>query len=107
MSVSLSPQQVDALRAITSPTIANAIETFNVRPREAGNMSNAIRALFPELGPIVGYAATATIRAERGADGGTRASTFAWWDYIQTVPAPRIVVVQHWTEELKRLVPVP
>jgi 4-hydroxy-4-methyl-2-oxoglutarate aldolase len=93
VSVSLSTQQIGALRAITSPTIANAIETFNTRPREAGNLSSAIRALFPELGPIVGYATTVTIRAERGADGGTRASTYAWWDYIQTVPAPRVVVV--------------
>jgi regulator of RNase E activity RraA len=91
--VSLSPQQLDALRAITSPTVANAIETFNVRPREAGNLSSEIRALFPELGPIVGYAVTATIRAERGAGGGRRASAYAWWDYIMTLPAPRIVVV--------------
>ena len=93
MSAPLSSQQIDALRAITSPTIANAIESFNVRPREAGNLSSAVRALFPELGPIVGYAATATIRAERGAGAGTRASTYAWWDYIQTIPAPRVVVV--------------
>jgi regulator of RNase E activity RraA len=91
--VSLAAHHVDALRAITSPTIANAIETFNVRPREAGNLSSAIRALFPELGPIVGFAVTATIRAERAAGAGTRASTYAWWDYIQTIPAPRVVVV--------------
>lgn len=91
--MSLSQQQIDALRAITSPTIANAIETFNVRPREAGNLSSAIRALFPDLGPIVGYAVTATIRAERGAGRGARAGTYAWWDYVQSIPAPRIVVV--------------
>jgi regulator of RNase E activity RraA len=93
VSAPLSPQQIDALRSITSPTIANAIEAFNVRPRQEGNLSSAVRALFPELGPIVGYAATATIRAERGAGSATRASTYDWWDYIQTVPAPRIVVV--------------
>jgi regulator of RNase E activity RraA len=91
--VPLTPQQIDALRKITSPTVANAIETFNVRPREAGNLSSEIRGLFPELGPIVGYAVTTLIRAERGPAEGRRASTFAYWDHILSVPAPRIVVV--------------
>jgi len=91
--VSLSSNQIAALRALSSPTVANAIETFKVRPREAGNMSSEIRALFPDLGPIVGYAVTALIRAEHPAPEGKRASTFAWWDYIQTIPAPRIVVM--------------
>jgi regulator of RNase E activity RraA len=73
--------------------VANAIETFNVRPREAGNLSSDIRALFPEMGPMVGYAVTALIRAERGPIEGHRASLFAWWDFIQSIPAPRVIVV--------------
>ena len=89
----LSSTQIAALRALSSPTVANAIETFKVRPREAGNMSSEIRALFPDLGPVVGYAVTAVIRAEHPAPEGKRASTFAWWDYIQTIPAPRIIVM--------------
>jgi regulator of RNase E activity RraA len=84
---------IDALRKLTSPTVANAIETFHVRPREAGNLSPQIRALFPDLGPVVGFAVTALIRAERGPAEGYRASTFAWWDYVQTIPAPRVVVM--------------
>ena len=56
-------------------------------------MSSEIRGLFPDLGPVVGYAVTAVIRAEHPAPEGKRASTFAWWDYIQTIPAPRIVVM--------------
>lgn len=89
----LTPQQIESLKKITSPTIANAIETFKIRAPEAGNLSSAIRGLFPELGPIVGYAVTGIIRAERGPAEGRRASTFAYWDYILSVPAPRIVVV--------------
>lgn len=90
---SLTTQQLDALRKITSPSVANAIETFKVRPREAGNVSSEIRALFPEVGPMVGYAVTALIRAEQGPIEGHRASTFGWWEFIQTIPAPRVVVV--------------
>ena len=84
---------IDALKKITSPSVANAIETFNVRPRNQGQMSSALRALFPELGPMVGYAVTAVIRAEPAPLDGHRASTFGWWDFVQSIPAPRVVVV--------------
>ncbi|HXH83328.1 MAG TPA: RraA family protein [Candidatus Tectomicrobia bacterium] len=84
---------IDALRKISSPSVANAIETFNVRPRNQGFMSSDIRTLFPELGPLVGYAVPAVIRAEPQPVQGHRASTFAWWDYVQSIPAPRVVVV--------------
>jgi 4-hydroxy-4-methyl-2-oxoglutarate aldolase len=92
-AVPLTPQQIESLKKITSPSVANAIETFSVRPREQGNLSSDIRALFPELGPMVGYAATAVIRAERGPVEGHRASVFGWWDFVLSVPAPRVVVV--------------
>src|SRR5947207_12914805 len=90
---SLTTRQIEALRKITSPSVANAIETFKVRPRDEGNLSSDIRALFAEMGPMVGYAVTALIRAERGPIEGHRASVFGWWDFIQTIPAPRVVVV--------------
>ena len=84
---------IDLLKKITSPSIANGIETFNVRPRNQGQMSSEIRALFPELGPMVGYAVTAVIRAEPEPLEGHRASTYGWWDYVLSIPAPRVVVV--------------
>jgi regulator of RNase E activity RraA len=78
----------------TSPTIANAIETFNIRPRTAGFMSSTIRCVFPELGPMVGYAMTATCRAsvEPPRDAGAR--RIEMWRAIETIPAPRVVVIQ-------------
>ena len=84
---------IDALRKISSPSVANGIETFNVRPRHQGFMSSEIRALFPELGPLVGHAVTALIRAEPQPQQGHRASTYGWWDYVQSIPAPRVIVV--------------
>jgi regulator of RNase E activity RraA len=91
--VPLTTQEVEALKKITSPSVANAIETFKVRPREQGNLSSDIRALFPDMGPMVGYAVPCTIRAEAGPIDGHRASTYGWWDYVQTIPAPRVIVV--------------
>ena len=84
---------IEALRKISSPSVANAIETFNVRPRDQGFMSSEIRTLFPELGPLVGHAVTALIRAEPAPLQDHRASTFAWWDYVLSIPAPRVIVV--------------
>ena len=78
---------IDALKKISSPSVANAIETFNVRPRNQGNMSSEIRTLFPELGPLVGHAVTAVIRAEPQPLEGHRA-TVDWGkrDYPANTP---------------------
>ncbi len=59
----LDPAVLEALKRYDSPTLSNAIETFDVRPRDVGYTSMEIRCIFPDLGPMVGYAATATIRA--------------------------------------------
>ncbi len=47
-----------------SPTVANVIELFDVRPRNRGFMDGRIRACFPEMPPMVGYAATASFRSD-------------------------------------------
>ncbi len=54
-------------------------------------MGMEIRCLFPELGPLVGYAATGTIRA-RGRP--AHADQTALYEHVRTVPGPRVVVVQ-------------
>jgi regulator of RNase E activity RraA len=58
MVAMLSPQQLDELRAIDSPTIANAIEYFGVRPRVAGYCGSNVRCLTPDAGFMLGYAVT-------------------------------------------------
>jgi regulator of RNase E activity RraA len=50
------------LAQFDTPTISNTIELFEVRPRSEGYMDGRIRACFPEMPPVVGYAATATMR---------------------------------------------
>ena len=54
----LTAAQLDELRAIDSPTIANAIEHFGIRPRVHGYHGAAVKALIPNLGSMVGYAVT-------------------------------------------------
>ncbi len=90
----LPPDVLARLRTFSSPTVANAIETFTLRPRTAGFMSGQIRCLFPDLGPMVGYAFTATCRAttEPPREAGTR--RIEMWRALEEIPAPRIVVIQ-------------
>ncbi len=54
---------LDKLRTFDTPTICNVIELFEVRPRSAGYVDSRIRACFPDLPPIVGFASTATFRS--------------------------------------------
>src|SRR4051812_17492661 len=90
----LTPLQLDELAKFPSPTIANAIETFQVRGRLEGVTDGRIRCLFPALGPVVGYACTAAIVSAEPASQPRRVSRRAYWEYLHAFGVPRISVVQ-------------
>lgn len=81
---------LDALSEFSAPSIANGIETFDVRPRNTGYMDASVRCMFPELGVALGYAATATIRAAEPGENANR----DLWTHVASLPEPRIVVIQ-------------
>jgi regulator of RNase E activity RraA len=54
---------LEKLGKFDTPTICNLIELFDVRPRNVGYMDARIQACFPEMPPMVGFAATATHRS--------------------------------------------
>ena len=95
MNTPLTFEQLEALRRLDACILANAIETFRQRLRNEGFMDNSVRCLFPRLQPMLGYAATIKIRgsAPPTADGRFPERT-DWWDYIVSLPAPRVVVVE-------------
>jgi regulator of RNase E activity RraA len=94
MGEPLSSEQIEALRKITTPTISNTIETFDVRPRNEGFMKPEIKCIFPGLGPMVGYAATATIIASRPATDDVEGMDRALWEHVVSIPPPRVAVIQ-------------
>jgi hypothetical protein len=47
------------LRKFATRTICNSIKLFNIRPSNAGLMDACIVSFFPEMPPMVDYAATA------------------------------------------------
>ncbi len=73
MTARLTANQLAELRAIDSPTIANAIEYFSVRPRVAGYCGANVRCLTPDAGYMLGYAVTC--RGDSTTETKTAAST--------------------------------
>ena len=91
----LSQTHLDLLAKYDTPTICNVIEVFNVRPRNQGYMDNRIKACYPHLPPLVGYAATATYRSDAPPrDGDVYSSLDKQVAAFQEIPGPPIVVFQ-------------
>jgi regulator of RNase E activity RraA len=88
----LTDEQIQALKAIDTPTVCNAIEKFKVRGRVQGFMGMDIRCLLPELGTMVGYAVTVTVDSTtEGAPLDTQA-WFNWMKAMEVSPKPVVVV---------------
>jgi regulator of RNase E activity RraA len=91
---SLSPGLLAQLRTFDTPTICNLIELFDVRPRHSGYMDARIAACFPDMPPVVGYAATATFRACTPQRSDGYASTEAQVERFADLDGPPIIVFQ-------------
>jgi regulator of RNase E activity RraA len=90
----LTDVQLQALKEIDTPTICNAIETFNVRGRVEGFLGMDIRCLSPKLGMMVGYAITVTVDSTTPDD--PRDDT-AWRDWVlamEAAPKPIVLIFQ-------------
>ena len=59
---------LDALRTLTVPTLANAVEVFGAVPTNVGYNARPLTCHFPSFGMCVGYAATVTATTDRPPD---------------------------------------
>src|SRR5690349_16367457 len=89
------PAVLDQLRKFDTPTICNVLELFDVMPRTAGYTDARIRACYPQLPPMVGFASTATFRAAAPPRAGdVYAGLAKQIEAIAAVPGPKVVVFQ-------------
>ena len=88
----LNDTELQDLKAWPTPAISNAIETFDVRPRNQGFMLG-IRCMYPDFEPMVGYACTATMLADSASVKRDRGATPEHWDNILATSGPRIAVI--------------
>lgn len=95
MKTALTDEQLEALRQLSTCLVANAIETFHARLRNEGFAASSVHCLFPLLPPMVGYAATIKVRGSAPpVAGAIYPDRSDWWDFILSLPTPRVVVAQ-------------
>lgn len=101
MQLPLSSEQIEELKAFPTPTVSNAIELFDIRGCTEGFMRPGLHCHFPEIGPIVGYAATVTFGAQQPpAEPTNLGETLqAYHESVLAQPAPRISVAQDVDDE--------
>ena len=93
MAAKLTEQQLAELRAIDSPTIANAIEPLNVRGRVQGYVGFDIRCLIAGLGTMLGYAVTC--KGDSTTEGkNTPREHQKLYGAIVNAPGPAVVIIQ-------------
>jgi len=86
---------LDKLREYDSATICNVIELFELRPRNRGFMTREIKAAFPLLPPMVGYASTATCRTFVEPNPQCSAAAPDLIDRFGELPGPAVAVLQN------------
>lgn len=90
----LPPELLVQLRQLDSCSVANAIETFDVRLRNKGFSDSRISCIFEDFPPMVGYAATVRVRtSEPPMEGHSYYYRVDWLDHVLSVPAPRVLVL--------------
>jgi 4-hydroxy-4-methyl-2-oxoglutarate aldolase len=91
----LAPADFGRLKLLDTCTASNAIERLDVRPRNEGFIHGTARCLFPGMPPTLGYAVTGRIRSSaQPISGGWYYDRIEWWTYVQSLPSPRVVVLQ-------------
>jgi regulator of RNase E activity RraA len=90
----ISPKLLNLLHSVDTCTIANAIETLNIRMRNDGYIQTPLKCLMPSLAPVAGYAVTGRIRT--GAPPISNLCYYQrtdWWEYMAQFPSPKIMVL--------------
>ena len=91
----LTPQVLEAIRQFDTCNISNAIEKFGVRLRNEGYTRPGLQCVTGGFPRLLGYAATARIRSsDPPLTGNSYLDRTDWWVGIQSLPAPRIAVIQ-------------
>ena len=85
---------LDKLAVADSPTIANVIELFDVQSRVSGYTNEKIRAVYPDLPPVVGYAVTGTFRSGYPTPKDAYGGMGRMVEIGEKLPAQRMLVIQ-------------
>lgn len=94
MTGRLGREQLDELRSVDSPTVANAIEAYKVRDDTQGFLGMEIRCLTPEFGVMLGYAVTATADSTTPGRSRRLEGEMRLLEAIAAAPEPAVLAIQ-------------
>ncbi len=97
----LTGDLIAVLKSIDTPTVCNALEILVPERRGDGFTTKPLVCTRPGLGPMVGVARTATIRAARPSvsDTDEAYARDGYYAYIDGGPKPSVVVIQDLDDE--------
>ena len=92
----LTADLIADLKSIDTPTVCNALEILVPERQGFGFTTRPLVCLRPDIGPVVGVARTATIRAAHPSEPGTDQAYArdAYYAYIDGGPRPAVIVIQ-------------
>ena len=92
----LEADQLEELAQFATPTVSNAIESFNVRRDTEGYMRPSVKSILQYEKPIVGYAQTAKISAAEPPEDQEKKQelTTQYLTNLYESPAPTISVIE-------------
>jgi regulator of RNase E activity RraA len=93
-TIQITAETLRKLSTYDTPTICNVIELFDLRPRNVGYMDERIRSAFPEMKPMVGFAATAAMRCASPSNESTYDMLEAQLRLFDGLAGPAVVVFQ-------------
>jgi regulator of RNase E activity RraA len=93
----LTSEELAGLAEFDTPTICNALEVVMPEIRKGGYTVRPLICGFPDMAPVVGYARTATIRAQQppaGTSAETRNLRHAYYRFVDAGPKPSLIVIE-------------
>ena len=89
------PAELVAIKKFSVPTLANALETFQVLPSNEGFCGPELKCQFPDMGTMVGYAVTVRITSDQPpSEVCPPIDEHQYWRWLVAQKGPKIVVVQ-------------
>lgn len=85
---------IEYLKTIDTPTISNAIEQLRLRPRSEGFTPLQVRCLFPDFGPMCGYAVTAQVETMTEGNPREERGYVELFEAVEKSPKPAVVAFQ-------------
>ncbi|MDE3076447.1 MAG: RraA family protein [Chloroflexota bacterium] len=94
----LAEGELQALRELSTPAVANAVDALDVRPKVGFAVRPEIACQFPDFPPMVGFAATVMVSAGHPADPDHTPHRHRYWEYLDGMPKPLIAVIHDMDE---------